>query len=100
MSHSPSSSRSSSPPLTLDPATQALLDSFLSEKAEEEKRFRELAEKAEGEDDDEEEVMMNVDEYRQVIGEVGTFLLCQSMLKNQLTQSSLSPFFLAQRISE
>ncbi|CDZ96375.1 Uncharacterized conserved protein [Phaffia rhodozyma] len=71
---SPTSSRSSSPPLTLDPATQALLDSFLSEKAEEEKRFRELAEaEAEaGEDegnDDEEEVMMNVDEYRKVIGE-------------------------------
>lgn len=45
---SPSSSRSSSPPLELDPATLAILGSFLSEKADEEERFRQLAENETG----------------------------------------------------
>ena len=45
---SPSSSRSSSPPLELDPATLAILGSFLSEKADEERRFQELAQSEAG----------------------------------------------------
>ena len=43
---SPSSSRSSSPPLELDPATLAILGSFMRDKEEEKRRFDELAEKA------------------------------------------------------
>lgn len=65
-SPSPSSSRSSSP-LCLDPSTLALLDSFLSSKAEEEERFAELsASNADGGDD---KPMMSVDEYRLAFGE-------------------------------
>lgn len=66
---------SGSPP-SLDPSTLALLDSFLSSKAEEEKRFNDLAEQAAarvaslalnlGEDDP---PMMSVDEYRLAFGE-------------------------------
>lgn len=47
MSDSPSSSRSSSPPLALDPSTLAILNGFLNDKAAEERRFKELQEKAE-----------------------------------------------------
>jgi hypothetical protein len=70
---------SSSPP-KLDPNTIALLDSFLTSKAEEERRFNELAEQAAARiaglaldaHTDEEEVekpMMSVDEYRLAFGE-------------------------------
>lgn len=61
---SPSSSRSSSPALALDPATLAILNSFLTEKAEEEERFKSLAEREGGE-----EVMLSVDDFRSTFGE-------------------------------
>ncbi|KAL7415529.1 putative N6-adenine methyltransferase-domain-containing protein [Mrakia frigida] len=70
---SPSSSRSFSPPLELDPATLAILGSFMADKAEEERRFQELAEKAQAVFDEvgeqEEEKMMSVDEFRRVVSE-------------------------------
>jgi hypothetical protein len=75
------SSRSSSPPLTLDPSTLALLDSFLKDKAEEEEKFAQLAKRSlnlEGQEgveggeglgeDAGEEKMMSVDEFRNVFG--------------------------------
>lgn len=45
-SASPSSSRSSSPPLQLDPSTLAALSSFYDEQAEAERQFAELEKKA------------------------------------------------------
>lgn len=46
------SERSSSPPLELDPATLAILGSFMADKAEEERRFKELEAKAQAVFDD------------------------------------------------
>lgn len=85
-SFSASTSTLSSSPPKLDTNTLALLDSFLSSKAEEERRFNELAEQAaarvaklaldldidaEVEDEEGEDVkpMMSVDEYRLAFGE-------------------------------
>ncbi|KAJ7073453.1 putative N6-adenine methyltransferase-domain-containing protein [Mycena belliarum] len=77
---STSSAISGSPP-ALDPSTLALLDSFIAEKNEEERRFNELAEQAAariarlalGFDDDESgeepEQIMSVDEYRVAFAE-------------------------------
>ncbi|GAA5984363.1 hypothetical protein JCM10908_003315 [Rhodotorula pacifica] len=77
---SPSSSRSSSPPLQLDPSTLAALSSFYDEQAEAERQFQELEKKAherlvaaqEGGDavaDKTPEKMMSVDEFRRLFGE-------------------------------
>jgi len=90
------SARSASPPPTLSSSTLALLDSFLHDKAEEDRKFRELAEKTarekqrviqdkedalrvKGERDEEDrlvrvdqdlqEGMMGVDRYREIFGE-------------------------------
>jgi EEF1A lysine methyltransferase 1 len=81
-----SSDISGSPP-QLDPSTLAILDSFLSSKAEEEKRFNDLAEQASSrlagaaqtadgyvntgltKDRMEDGLMMSVDEYRATFGE-------------------------------
>ncbi|KAJ8292091.1 Protein-lysine N-methyltransferase EFM5 [Rhodotorula toruloides] len=77
-SPSPSSSRSSSPPLQLDPSTLAALSSFYDEQAEAERQFAELEKKAhdrlvqaqEGQADGaEEQRTMSVDEFRKLFGE-------------------------------
>ena len=78
-SSSASSCRSDSPPLRLDPSTLALLDAFLLDKAEEEKRFKALEEEANAahfaaatrsEDAEEKEPsMMSVAEYKAAFGE-------------------------------
>jgi EEF1A lysine methyltransferase 1 len=67
---------SGSPP-TLDPSTLAILDSFLTTKADEEQRFQALAEQASARvaeladdtDADPSSPMMSVDEYRLAFGE-------------------------------
>ncbi|GAA5887199.1 hypothetical protein JCM3774_000621 [Rhodotorula dairenensis] len=74
---SPGSSRSSSPPLQLDPSTLAALSSFYDEQAEAERQFQELEKKAhdrlvaaqEGKPAGEPEQMMSVDEFRRLFGE-------------------------------
>lgn len=81
---SPPSSRSSSPPLALDPNTLALLNSFYAQREEAEAQFAELEQKAEarlraaqeeraadeaGDGEKVEEEMMTVDEFRKLFGE-------------------------------